>query len=195
METSVWGGGSCPGGGRPETTTPTAAPPRGHSQPGAASLADPWSWNREEMHTVYHRGSASAADHAFIHAVTEARAPQEGLSPVWRDGREITPHPTQGWQTSRGALGQSRGERSARTHQRSWGHVPLAEARASRSPAQHSPWRSSASDTDLTCSHGWLWAPPPTGWKAREECQLHSVLISAVSLAPRIMQEALIYIC
>lgn len=195
METSVWGGGSCPGGGHPETTTPKAAPPSGHSQPGAVSLAAPWSWNREEMHTVHHRGSAAAADLAFIHAVTEACAPQEGLSPVWRDGREITPHPTQGWQTSRGALGQSRGERSACQHQQSWGTRPSGRGASISQPCSALSLVSSASDTDLTCSHGWLWAPPPTGWKAREGCQLHSVLISAVSLAPRIVQEALINIC
>lgn len=58
--TNVWGGGSRPGGGRPETTTPKAPTPSGHAQPGAASRANPWSWDRQEMPTVHHRGSAAA---------------------------------------------------------------------------------------------------------------------------------------
>ena len=52
---SVWDRGSRPGGGHPETTTPS-----GHAQPGAASRADLWSWDQQEMPTVHHRGSAVA---------------------------------------------------------------------------------------------------------------------------------------
>lgn len=204
--TSVWGGGSRPGGGRPETTTPKAPTPSGHAQPGAASRADPWSWDRQEMPTVHQRGSRSpaihtivATDHAFIHSVTEARPPQEGQSPVWRGGRGITPHPRgAGRRVGRPPGGPSAeaGETGARAHTSGPdGHVPPAEVQASRSPAQRSPRRPSASDTDRTCSHGWLWAAPPTGWKAREGCQLDSLVISAVSLAPRIVQEALRNIC
>lgn len=175
MGSGVLGGGRWPGRGCPETTAPRAAPPSGHSQPGAASLAEPWSWEPEATRTVHRRGSAEAEDRASIRAVTEARPPQGGLPPVWRDGREITRTPRRAGGPPGGPSAEA-GKRGAHVHASGpGGHVPPAEVQAPHSPAQRSPWRSSASDTDLTCSHGWLWASPPTGWRAREGCQLHSV--------------------